>query len=150
MSEPSSEAGRVAGAAIAVALAAVAVVFLLVAPAGALAAGSVRGPNVSRASNAVGTPNGRGADSQSPRALLLKAKPKPKAKKKKAKTTAAGTNAIHLGKRDYAEIALLALAPFVIVALYLVGYGYRLETRTGEPTAPRRRRWSRRKSTAPS
>ena len=47
---------------------------------------------------------------------------KPKAKKKKK---AAGHR---LGKRDYAEFALLALAPFVVMTLFLLASGYRRES----------------------
>jgi hypothetical protein len=47
--------------------------------------------------------------------------PKPK-KKKKAATH-------RLGKRDYAEFALLALAPFIVMALFLLASGYRRESR---------------------
>jgi hypothetical protein len=47
---------------------------------------------------------------------------KPKAKKKKAATG-------RLGKRDYAEFALLVLAPFVVMALFLFVSGYRRQSR---------------------
>jgi len=48
---------------------------------------------------------------------------KPKAKKKKKAATS------RLGKRDYAEFALLALAPFVVMTLFLLASGYRRESR---------------------
>ncbi|MGO9874996.1 MAG: hypothetical protein ACLPVY_14475, partial [Acidimicrobiia bacterium] len=48
---------------------------------------------------------------------------KPTAKKKKKAAT------YRLGKRDYAEFALLALAPFVVMALFLLASGYRRESR---------------------
>jgi hypothetical protein len=47
---------------------------------------------------------------------------KPKAKKKTATTG-------RLGKRDYAEFALLVLAPFVVMGLFLFVAGYRRESR---------------------
>ncbi|HTD50814.1 MAG TPA: hypothetical protein VK771_09450 [Acidimicrobiia bacterium] len=47
---------------------------------------------------------------------------KPKPKKKKAATG-------RLGKRDYAEFALLVLAPFVVMGLFLYVSGYRRESR---------------------
>ena len=46
----------------------------------------------------------------------------PVKKRRKATSTAAG---LHLGKRDYAEFALLALAPFVVMGMFLFGSGYR-------------------------
>jgi hypothetical protein len=48
---------------------------------------------------------------------------KPKAKKKKKAATG------RLGKRDYAEFALLVLAPFVVMALFLLASGYRRQSR---------------------
>jgi hypothetical protein len=47
---------------------------------------------------------------------------KPKPKKKKV---ASG----RLGKRDYAEFALLVLAPFVVMGIFLYVSGYRRESR---------------------
>jgi len=47
---------------------------------------------------------------------------KPTAKKKQAATR-------RLGKRDYAEFALLALAPFVVMGIFLFVSGYRRESR---------------------
>ena len=46
---------------------------------------------------------------------------KPKTKTKKAATG-------RLGKRDYAEFALLVLAPFIVMALFLGVSGYRRES----------------------
>jgi hypothetical protein len=48
-------------------------------------------------------------------------KPKKKPAKKKAKGAKVTAAKGHLSSRDYVEIALLAISPFVVVGLFLVG-----------------------------
>jgi hypothetical protein len=132
---------------IAVLLAAFGAVCLFVAPAGAVAVSGARASvGTPYLSGAVVAPRARQAQRQARRDYLTKTTPKKGPRKKSSKAKTSG--GIRLGKRDYAEIALLAVAPFLVVGLFLIGAGRRREQATN-PT-PKRRLWRGRKSAKPT